>query len=128
MTAGPIVMTDLEGWNATLALNLTGTFLTIKHAAPAIGRSGGGAIVAMSSIAGALTHRNLGVYAITKAGVEMLVRNAADELGQFGVRVNAIRPGLVPTDRSEEHTSELQSLMRTSYAVFCLKKQPHKNT
>src|SRR3546814_13399753 len=78
----------------------SGTFLTIKHGPPGIGRSGGGAIVALSSIAGALTHRNLGVYAITKAGVEMLVRNAADELGQFGVRVNAIRPGLVPTDAS----------------------------
>src|SRR3546814_8817608 len=91
----------------------------------------------------------------------MLVRNAADELGQFGVRVNAIRPGLVPTDassvldgdeatrqdyldqmplghtgetsdigaavrylvgRSEEPTSEPQSLMRNTYAVISLEK------
>src|SRR3546814_15653341 len=93
-------MTEREGWNDTLGRSRTCTVLTIKHAAPSIGRSGGGAIVAMPSIAGALTHRNLGVYASTKAGVEMLVRNAADELGQFGVRVNAIRPGLVPTDAS----------------------------
>ena len=99
-TAGPLVLTALEGWNDTLAVNLTGTFLTIKHAAPLIGRSGGGAIVAMSSIAGALTHRHLGAYCVAKAGIEMLVRNAADELGGFGVRVNAVRPGLVPTDAS----------------------------
>src|SRR3546814_6700284 len=129
MTAGPIVMTDLEGWNATLALNLTGTFLTIKHAAPAIGRSGGGAIVAMSSIAGALTHRNLGVYAITKAGVEMLVRNAADELGQFGVRVNAIRPGLVPTDASsvldgDEATRQDRKSTRLNSSHNCATRKP----
>lgn len=99
-TAGPLVATSLEGWNDTLSVNLTGTFLTIKHAAPAIGRSGGGAIVAVSSIAGALTHRHLGAYCVAKAGIEMLVRNAADELGTYGIRVNAIRPGLVPTDLS----------------------------
>jgi NAD(P)-dependent dehydrogenase (short-subunit alcohol dehydrogenase family) len=98
--AGPLVLTSIEGWNDTLAVNLTGTFLTIKHAAPAIARSGGGSIVAMSSIAGALTHRQLGAYGISKAGIEMLVRNAADELGRYRVRVNAVRPGLVPTDAS----------------------------
>jgi NAD(P)-dependent dehydrogenase (short-subunit alcohol dehydrogenase family) len=37
-------------------------------------------------------------YCVSKAGVEMLVRNAADELGGAGIRVNAVRPGLVPTD------------------------------
>jgi NAD(P)-dependent dehydrogenase (short-subunit alcohol dehydrogenase family) len=99
-TFGPLVLTDLDAWNGTVALNLTGTFLTIKHAAPVLARRGGGSIVAISSIAGVLTHRDLGVYAITKAGVEMLVRNAADELGRYGIRVNAVRPGLVPTDTS----------------------------
>src|SRR3546814_1777188 len=43
---------------------------------------------------------------------------------QFGLSVVETRPGLVPL-RSEEHTSELQSLMRTSYAVFCLKKKQY---
>ena len=100
LAVGPLVLTELEAWNATLALNLTGTFLTLKHAAPVLAHSGGGAIVAISSIAGAVTHRHLPVYSVTKAGLEMLVRNAADELGEFGVRVNAIRPGLVPTDGS----------------------------
>lgn len=97
-TAGPLVLTDLAGWNATLALNLTSTLSTIKHAAPLMSRNGGGSIVALSSIAGHLTHRHLGQYAVAKAGIEMLVRNAADELGRFGIRVNGVRPGLVPTD------------------------------
>lgn len=96
--AGPLVMTDLEAWNATLALTLTSTLSTIKNAAPIMGRGNGGAIIAVSSIAGHLTHRNLGQYAVAKAGVEMLVRNSADELGRYGIRVNGVRPGLVPTE------------------------------
>ena len=68
------------------------------NAAPVMGRGDGGAIVAVSSIAGHLTHRNAGQYCVAKAGVEMLVRNAADELGRYGIRVNGVRPGLVPTE------------------------------
>jgi NAD(P)-dependent dehydrogenase (short-subunit alcohol dehydrogenase family) len=100
LTAGPLVLVDRAGWEQTLTLNVTGTWSVIRHAAPAMARSGGGAIVAVSSIAGHLTHRNLGAYATAKAAVEMLVRNAADELGAYGIRVNGVRPGLVPTDAS----------------------------
>jgi len=96
--AGPLVLTELDAWNATLALTLTSTLSTIKHAAPVMGRGNGGAIVAVSSIAGDLTHRYLGQYCVAKAGVEMLVRNSADELGRYGIRVNGVRPGLVPTE------------------------------
>lgn len=99
-TAGPLVLIDRAGWEQTLTLNVTGTWSVIRHAAPAMARSGGGSIVAVSSIAGHLTHRQLGAYTTAKAAVEMLVRNAADELGAYGIRVNAVRPGLVPTDAS----------------------------
>lgn len=97
-TAGPLALADIDGWNGTLALSLTGTLSVVKHAAPWMGRGGGGSIVAVSSIAGHLTHRNLGAYCVAKAGVEMLVRNSADELGRYGIRVNAVRPGIVPTE------------------------------
>src|SRR3546814_10532838 len=53
-------------------------------------------------------------------------RNAGGALGQAGVALGAARGLQVPVGRSEEHTSELQSLMRISYAVFCLKKQNTK--
>ena len=99
-TAGPLVLVDREGWEQTLTLNVTGTWSVIRHAAPAMARSGGGSVVAVSSIAGHLTHRQLGAYATAKAAVEMLVRNAADELGAYRIRVNGVRPGLVPTDAS----------------------------
>jgi len=94
--AGPIVGMSLEEWRYAIDVNLAGTFLTIKHSARAM--TAGGAIVAMSSIAGILTHRFMSAYCASKAGVEMLVRCAADELGGLGIRVNAVRPGLVPTD------------------------------
>lgn len=103
-SAGPLLLTDLATWQAVLATNLTGAFLTVKHAGRAIAAAGGGAIVAISSIAGPLTHRFMTPYAVSKAGLEMLVRNAADELGVAKVRVNAVRPGLVPTDLTTAFT------------------------
>jgi NAD(P)-dependent dehydrogenase (short-subunit alcohol dehydrogenase family) len=95
---GPVIATPLDAWEAVLATNLTGAFLTIKHTGAAIARAGGGAIVGMSSIAAPLTHPFMAAYCVSKAGLETLVRNAADELGRAGVRVNAVRPGLVPTE------------------------------
>jgi NAD(P)-dependent dehydrogenase (short-subunit alcohol dehydrogenase family) len=97
-SGGPILMTQLETWRAVMATNLDGTFLTIKHAGGAMAASGGGSIIAISSIAAPLTHRLMAAYCVSKAALEALVRNAADELGASNIRVNAVRPGLVPTD------------------------------
>jgi NAD(P)-dependent dehydrogenase (short-subunit alcohol dehydrogenase family) len=95
---GPLITTSLEEWDGILGTNLTGTFLTFKHAGAALGRSGGGSMVAISSIAGVSTHRFMGPYCVSKAGIDMLVQNLADELGVAGVRVNSVRPGLVETE------------------------------
>lgn len=94
----PVVATDRAMWDQVLETNLTGTMLTFKHAGEAIARSGGGSMVALSSVAGAATHRWMSAYCVSKAGIDMLVRVAADELGRRGVRVNAVRPGLVDTE------------------------------
>ena len=80
-------------WRATLDLNIIGTFLCIKHAAPVMARGGGGSIIGMSSIAGHSTHKYMSAYCVGKAGIEMLVKVAADELGAHGIRVNAVQPG-----------------------------------
>ena len=98
---GPFVDTSLDDWRQVMDTNLTGAFLTIKHAGRAAGDAGGGAIVAVSSIAAAVTHRLLGAYAVSKSAIDALVRNAADELGASRVRVNAVRPGLVPTELTD---------------------------
>jgi len=95
----PVESQPREAWAATLRTNLDGTMYCVKHEAAAMVAGGrGGAIVNVSSIAGTLTHRLMSAYCVSKAGVEMLTRCAADELGDRGVRVNAVRPGLVPTD------------------------------
>ena len=95
---GPIVASDAGGWRATVDLNLVGTFLCIKHGAAAMMRGGGGSIVGMSSIAGHTTHRFMSAYCASKAGIEMLVKCAADELGEHNIRVNAVQPGIVDTE------------------------------
>jgi NAD(P)-dependent dehydrogenase (short-subunit alcohol dehydrogenase family) len=95
---GPLTLTDDADWQRILQTNLTGTFYTFKHAARAIARAGGGAMCAISSIAGVRTHRFMHAYVVSKAGIDMLVRNTADELGASGVRVNSVCPGLVDTE------------------------------
>ena len=95
---GPIATMELSSFRATLDMNLVGTLLTIKHVAPVMARQGGGSIVAVSSIAGVATHRLMAAYCVAKAGIDMLVQVAADELGPSQIRVNSIRPGLVDTD------------------------------
>ena len=107
---GPILSTPVDAWRYTLEVNLTGTFLTVKHAALAMAR-GGGSIVAISSIAGPLTHRYMAPYCTAKAGLEMLIKVAADELGPLGIRANAVRPGLVPTDMAGPLVDD-QSIVR----------------
>jgi NAD(P)-dependent dehydrogenase (short-subunit alcohol dehydrogenase family) len=100
-TGGPIHLTSLADWEGILRTNLTGAFLTIKHSVPILSANGGGSIVAISSIAGVATHRFMTPYDVSKAGLEMLVRQTADELGCRNIRANAVRPGLVPTDATE---------------------------
>lgn len=97
-TLAPVVAMSAEQWNDIIGINLTGAFFTLKHAAAAMVRAGGGSFVGISSIAAPLTHRYMSVYCVSKAGLEALIKTAADELGTAGVRVNAVRPGLVPTE------------------------------
>ena len=94
----PIMAMESESWDQVMQTNLSGTFYTIKHSARWMAKSGGGAICAISSIAGVRPHRFLGAYCVSKAGIDMLVRNCADELGVAGIRVNSVCPGLVETE------------------------------
>jgi len=95
---GPVTSLDVGLWERTLALNLTGTMLALKHGAAAMVRGGGGSFVAISSIAAATPHPWFGAYGPSKAGVDQLCRQAADELGPSDVRVNSVCPGLIDTE------------------------------
>jgi NAD(P)-dependent dehydrogenase (short-subunit alcohol dehydrogenase family) len=87
-----------EHWRLVLDVNLTGTWLAMRAGAQAMIDAGtGGSIVAVSSISGTLTDRDMGAYCVSKAGIDMLVRVAAAEWGAHGIRVNAVGPGVTRT-------------------------------
>lgn len=80
-----------------IATNLIGFFNVIAVGVPALERSGGGAVVAVSSVHAVATSRLASVYAATKAGLVAAVRGAALDHAASGVRVNAVMPGSIDT-------------------------------
>ncbi len=98
---GPYHLLDSDEFMRVLKLNVVGTMLTIKHTVERLAAAGGGSFVAMSSLAGHVTHPYFGAYTAGKAGIEAMIRNAADEFGPAGVRFNAVRPGFIATEIME---------------------------
>ena len=94
----PIHLQELADFERVLKLNVVGTLLLAKHSIPYFSRQGGGSFVGISSIAGHVTHPYFGAYPVSKAALEELIRNAADEYGEANIRFNAVRPGLTMTE------------------------------
>jgi len=89
-----IVNTSLEAWNRTLAVNLTGAMLGMKHCAPAIRDSGGGSIINISSVAGLTAHDDA-AYTASKWGLRGLTKTAVLQFSEWNIRVNSIHPGQI---------------------------------
>jgi 3alpha(or 20beta)-hydroxysteroid dehydrogenase len=89
-----IVDTTSEAWNRTLAVNLTGALLGMKHCAPLIRDSGGGSVVNISSTAGLTAHDDAG-YTASKWGLRGLTKTAVLQFAQWNIRVNSIHPGQI---------------------------------
>ncbi len=87
-----------DEWRRVLAINLDGTFLTIKAFAPGMKERGWGRIINVSSGVFWVSVSDFSAYMASKAGVIGLTRGLANDLGQHGVTVNAIAPGLVRTE------------------------------
>ena len=96
----PLLMHDEDSFMDEIKLNLQGTFLVLKYAT-ALMREHGGSIVCVSSDAAKLVFPWLPAYTTAKAGLEGLVRSAAEELSPFKIRVNAVRPGLTRTEATQ---------------------------
>ena len=91
----PIEELGVDDFEEVLRVNVTGVWLAMKHAAAPIKAAGGGAIVALSSIAGAIGFPALAPYVASKHAVFGLVKVAAMEFGPANIRVNAVAPGPV---------------------------------
>lgn len=94
---GPIAMTSLEDYMAVINVNQVGVFLGMKHAVPALTRSGGGSIVNISSVDGMTGMFGVVAYVSSKWAVRGMTKTAALEFGPLGIRVNSIHPGGVDT-------------------------------
>jgi NAD(P)-dependent dehydrogenase (short-subunit alcohol dehydrogenase family) len=93
----PVLLFDDDDFSAQIDLNVRPVYLLLKYAGLAMVRNGGGSFIAISSTAAVFSARYLASYAAGKAAVDQLVRVAADELGEYGVRVNAVQPGMTRT-------------------------------
>ncbi|WP_419946685.1 SDR family NAD(P)-dependent oxidoreductase [Candidatus Poriferisodalis sp.] len=95
----PVSEMSVETWQRCLDVDLTGTFVCMRHALGAMIAAGGGSIINISSIAAwEMSTEHGAAYSAAKAGVLALTRVAAAENGVHGVRVNAVAPGLIYND------------------------------
>ena len=106
-TWAPIDELPIEDWDKTIAVNLRGTFLTIRHAVPLM-KARGGSIIITSSINGTRTFTSAGAsaYSTTKAGQLALAQMLALELAKHKIRVNAICPGAIESQIDDNTRKE----------------------
>ena len=96
-----------ESWSGIMTLNLTGYYLTCKHALPTMRAQRSGVIVGISSMAAHGAHMNM-TYGVSKAGMNALTKSMAIHNARYGIRVNAIMPGLMDTPMAIERRAREQ--------------------
>ncbi len=94
---GHILDTDLGSFQKTIDVNIRGYFLMSQAGAKLMKANGGGAIINTASINGIIPGNLQGIYSVTKAAIISMTKAFAMECGEFGIRVNAIAPGLTKT-------------------------------
>lgn len=97
LEVGRVADLTVEGWNRTMAVNLTATFLGTKFALPVMIRQGGGVIINTASISGMGGDYGLAAYNAAKAGVINFTRTTAIEYARHNIRVNCVCPGAIAT-------------------------------
>jgi NAD(P)-dependent dehydrogenase (short-subunit alcohol dehydrogenase family) len=95
--SAPTADYPLDGWQTVININLNGVFYGMKYEIAAMMKSGGGAIVNMSSILGSVGFANAPAYVAAKHGVNGLTKTAAVEYAKHGVRINAVGPAFIDT-------------------------------
>jgi NAD(P)-dependent dehydrogenase (short-subunit alcohol dehydrogenase family) len=100
----PLVMCSEEDFRKDLEINLVTTFIAVRYGVPMM--APGGAIVCISSTAAKMPFNGLVGYGTAKGGVENFVQGAAEELGAAGIRINAVRPGLMRANNNDRLMQE----------------------
>ena len=115
VSEGDAATVDLteENWQRLMDINLKGMFLTCKHVLPVMRAQKDGIIINISSMASVCTRPDL-AYKIAKAGVNAMTQNLAIENGSYGVRVNAILPGLMDTPMAIERRARERGVGRAT--------------
>lgn len=106
----PTVDCTEENFDRTIAVNLKGIFLCMKHEIPEMLKRGGGAIVNNASVAALVGFAGLPAYCASKGGIVQLTRTAALELAQSGIRVNAVCPGVIRTPMVDRLTENVPAV------------------
>jgi len=105
--------TTREDWDRVLSINLTGPFLGTRAAAPLLRDSGGGAIINIGSTAGINGHF-AAAYSAAKWGLRGLTKCAAMEYADWGIRVNAVHPGIVTTPMVEGSDAFVEAMTQVT--------------
>lgn len=106
---GPLEEVTEDGWHASIDGNLTATFLTLKSVLPGMKERKAGNIITLSSVAGHRPHPRSPIpYAAAKAGIEILTKHLAAQVGPSGIRVNCIAPETILTERNRQRISDEQ--------------------
>lgn len=113
-TFGPIEKTEPWAYDKIMEVNVKGPFELCRLALPEIKKRGGGAIINISSVGGLSPEAQLGIYSVSKAALISLTKVLAKEWGQYGIRANAICPGLIKTKFSQALWSNEQIMKHLS--------------
>jgi NAD(P)-dependent dehydrogenase (short-subunit alcohol dehydrogenase family) len=119
----PILEATFEAWREIVGINLDGTFLGVKAAAPVMAAAGKGSIINLSSILGKVGQPGAAAYCASKGGVALMTKAVALELAPMGVRVNSVHPGYIETPmvtgflRESENENELRDMIISRHAL-----------
>ncbi|MCH8933203.1 MAG: SDR family oxidoreductase [Nitrospinae bacterium] len=101
-TGGPLHETDAEAWDRVFNINMTGVFQLTRRVLPSMVEQGSGSIIHISSILGMVAMPQTAAYNASKGALNQFSKSIAVEYGAQGIRSNAVCPGMIETEMTEE--------------------------